>query len=155
MYDQSPQTSLSGAHERLAALRAETKTGITGLRRDLLGYLRQCQLHRKTSVCTGIYQEIHKFILQFWQFLQAGKTFGLCNGGNCVAAQRLDLHKGNTPMVLEKAFKIKIRLILHAALYLSNSSGREFLIPEQTYFLLRVAIIYFICGAGDYVAAFQ
>lgn len=31
----------------------------------------------------------------------------------------------------------------------------NFLIPEQTYFLLWVAFTYFVCGAGDYVAAFQ
>lgn len=66
-------------------------------------------------------------------------------------------------MVLQKDFKKKVRLvyiylllfIIQAVLYLPNSSDREFLIPEQTYFLLEVAITHFICDGGDYVAAFQ
>lgn len=32
---------------------------------------------------------------------------------------------------------------------------QNFLLPEQTYFVLQDTIVYFLCGAGDYVTAFQ
>lgn len=84
-------------------------------------------------------------MLQFWQLLQAGKTFGLRNGAIvCLSGGWSCRKKGHTPTLLEKAFKIKIRLILHAALYLSNSSDREFF-NTRTNLLSPLSCIYIFC----------
>lgn len=112
-----------------------------------MGFVR---LSETVTHYTERHQSVRKYIKRSTRSYYSFDKSCLCTRGNC-----LEPHEGHTLLVVEKTFKVKIRLTLHTALYLANSSNREFLIPEQAYFLLKVVITHFICGADDYVAAFQ